>query len=484
MPTMQETKTKSITIKVATIIFALGTVAAIATFTVEQIQENKITEMMIPMKTEGCAVDGVLNNYQGNASSDIALVKRSKCKYIHRAIETWTTPPNFNVVRQNLSILGKEYIYGMFIAEAIGVNSVYYYPDEKRNFNFPAMCRGGSDGMWGPGTCKANLASQEYQKYVTYITKQAIDLGIQSFLFGQIHFQDPDAPSVKNASGIVSAMRRHALFKGKTIIIGAQTNDIADEKYLKLFDYIEGGVGIDGGGEIEDKPCSSHLGSCWALLWHKNYASKAKNVFLHLDWSGLVYDDMSKFARMRPETRAKTLQSLYSFFTGKNMAFIMPMSATLYDQNGGCYGSQPKFYSASNSYSCKDESIINNIISRGGLKNDAQYIGEQTPSYMIAGEKYPVSVTIKNVGNSIWSGEKDFNLGSQNPQDNFVWGKRVALAADEKVFPGQEKTFDFIVTAPAAPENYNFQWQMVQESKEWFGTFTENLLIPVIAKNN
>jgi hypothetical protein len=132
---------------------------------------------------------------------------------------------------------------------------------------------------------------------------------------------------------------------------------------LRLFDYIEGGVGVDSQGNIEDGPCWSRKESCWALLWNERFASKANNVLLHLDWSGLSYDDMSVFSRMDQSTRVKTLKNLYSYFTSRNMGFMMPFLATINKNNNGCYGPMKRFYSPDIRYSCKDEDAINGILS-------------------------------------------------------------------------------------------------------------------------
>ncbi|MFA6383603.1 MAG: NBR1-Ig-like domain-containing protein [Parcubacteria group bacterium] len=460
-----------------------GLIVAGTTIKKNEDEKKAVAALMEQIKNKGCIADGVLTGYGGDTASEIALLERSQCAYLHRSIETWAAPPNFNLIGNNLNMLHGKYIYGMFLAEAIGVNARYYYPTENRMFDFSQMCLPGSQGFWGEGTCKADMSNVEYQKYILFITKQATDLGIQSFMFGQVNFQDPSRVAPK----IMNEMRDYARSKDKTIVIGAQTNNIDDEKYLKAFDYIEGGVGINDNGEIQDGPClvgSYGIGSCWALLWNKKYSSKAKNVLLHLDWSGLSYDDMSRFARMKPEVRAKTLKNLYQDFSTKKMGFLMPFFAVLYDKNNGCYGPSPGFYSPDKKYSCNDEAIINNILKEGGQADDAQFVREEVPAYMVIGRAYLVSVTFKNSGNSDWTKEKQFNLGSQNPQDNDLWGKRISLAPEETILPGQEKTFTFSVTAPKNPGIFNFQWQMVEERKQWFGEKSENVPIVIVEEGN
>src|SRR5439155_477010 len=71
-----------------------------------------------------------------------------------------------------------------------------------------------------------------------------------------------------------------------------------------------------------------------------------------------------------------------------------------------------------------------------------------------------------------------FDLGSQNPLDNYTWGiNRIYLTGS--VAPGSTYTFTQNVTAPTVTGTYNFQWQMLQENVSWFGDLTTN--VPVTA---
>lgn len=321
------------------------------------------------MKKQGCVADGFLSGYGGDINSSIALVNRSRCYYLHRALETWLEPPDFKLARKIINKVTKpNTVYGIFIAEAINTKANYFYPAEKRDFDFGEMCAPGSKNYWGEHTCRPSLARKEYRKYVQYIAEQAMDIGIQSFLFGQVFYQDGNDAPEEIMSEVIRDMREYAQFRGMKILIGAQTNDITDENYLRIFDYIEGGVGLRDDGSIESGPCFSRWWQrpgdwCWALLWHSDFSSKANNVFVHFDWSGKVGDDMSVFTRMDKSERADTLRRLHSYFISRNVGFLMPMLATLHRDNGGCKGSKKRFYSASQKYSCADEDVINQIFS-------------------------------------------------------------------------------------------------------------------------
>jgi hypothetical protein len=118
----------------------------------------------------------------------------------------------------------------------------------------------------------------------------------------------------------------------------------------------------------------------------------------------------------------------------------------------------------------------------GGGVNGMSFVSQSVTYSMEAGYIYEVAVTMRNDGTSTWTDAGLFRLGSQNPRDNYTWGlNRVAVPTS--VAPGEEVTFDFYVTAPSTPGSYNFQWQMVQDGVEWFGTPTPNIVIDVYSLN-
>lgn len=317
---------------------------------------------MARLKKQGCVADGLLSEYNPDTEKYVEMVDRSNCYYLHRAVETWLTPPDFDTINYVMdSISKKDVVYGMFIAEALDTNADYFNEYTKEYFDFKTMCREGSKNVWGEHSCKPTFASAAYREYLEYITHKAIDLGVQSFMFGQIYMQEGGDNDY--AKKIIQDMRAYAKKKGVDIVIGAQTGAITDQTYLAMFDYIEGGVGLYPDGSVEEGACLSWRGGCWALLWHDNFASSAKNVLLHLDWTGIKSDDLDVFARMDQQTRANTLRNLYNKFTSQNMGFMLPLFGVLDKENGGCYGPKKRFYSADNSYGCKDEDVINKILS-------------------------------------------------------------------------------------------------------------------------
>jgi hypothetical protein len=334
----------------------------------DEILPAPATVDMQRIKTRGCVADGFLSGYGGDINSSIALINRSECYYLHRALETWLKPPDIKLAREIKARVTKpNTVYGMFIAEAISTKSDYYYPKEKRPFDFDKMCRKNSKNYWGEHTCKPSLERAEYQKYAEYITEQAIDMGVQVFLFGQVFYQDDANMQQTKMPEVMTHMREYAKLRGRQIVIGAQTNDIRDEAYLRQFDFIEGGVGLQPDGSVEDGPCFSRWYKqpgdwCWALLWHPEFKNKANNVLVHFDWSGKIGDDMSVFTRMDASERAATLGGLQQYFAKRDTGFLMPVLATLHKDNGGCHGKKKRFYSASDKYSCQDEDTINALL--------------------------------------------------------------------------------------------------------------------------
>jgi subtilisin family serine protease len=118
----------------------------------------------------------------------------------------------------------------------------------------------------------------------------------------------------------------------------------------------------------------------------------------------------------------------------------------------------------------------------GAAGNSAAFISQSVPAVMTAGQSYQVSVKMKNTGSTVWKTDTYHRLGAQNPENLSVWRVgRVQLPAD--VGTCTEATFNFTVTAPvpAATQTYNFQWQMVQDGLQWFGTMTDNVVVTVKA---
>ena len=177
------------------------------------------------LKGQGCTTDGLLTEYNPDQGEYIQLINRSHCYYLHRAIETWLEPPDFSVIEKNMAQIAKpDVVYGMFLAEAISFKDNYKDEDTGHVFDFRKMCHDATMNDWGEHTCKPTFSSQEYRDYLKYITRRAMDLGVQSFTFGQIQIQESTMRDY--APQIVKDMRAYAKKKNLDIVVGAQTGSI------------------------------------------------------------------------------------------------------------------------------------------------------------------------------------------------------------------------------------------------------------------
>jgi len=112
--------------------------------------------------------------------------------------------------------------------------------------------------------------------------------------------------------------------------------------------------------------------------------------------------------------------------------------------------------------------------------NGAAFVSQSVPTAMVAGQTYSVSVTMTNTGSTAWTALAKHKLGAQNPQDNWNWGmSRVEMSSGDYIAYGKSKTFTFNITAPSNPGTYNFQWKMVQENVQWFGSPSNNVAVSV-----
>lgn len=99
----------------------------------------------------------------------------------------------------------------------------------------------------------------------------------------------------------------------------------------------------------------------------------------------------------------------------------------------------------------------------------SQVIGIIAPSGVNAGDSFSATITMKNVGDTVWNEAGNVHLGAQDPQDNTIWSSVNRLFITGNVNPGEQYDFTKTFTAPATAGNYNFSWQMVRDGVAWFG---------------
>jgi hypothetical protein len=114
------------------------------------------------------------------------------------------------------------------------------------------------------------------------------------------------------------------------------------------------------------------------------------------------------------------------------------------------------------------------------MANDSRFIIQNAPVTMVAGGRYNVSVTFRNMGSSTWTAANGYKLVSQAPLNNTTWGlNEVPFPSSvASVAPGADVTFSFTVTAPATAGRYRFDWRVTQGTVG-FGGFTPGLEISV-----
>lgn len=128
----------------------------------------------------------------------------------------------------------------------------------------------------------------------------------------------------------------------------------------------------------------------------------------------------------------------------------------------------------------RGETNLTSTIPITATVSDAKIISQDVPTIMSPGATVPVSITIQNTGKTSWTTADGFQLGSQNTQDNTIWGlNRIALNEGETIASGDTTTFSFNVTVPNTKSVYSFRWRMMQEGINWFGYLSENRLINV-----
>lgn len=111
------------------------------------------------------------------------------------------------------------------------------------------------------------------------------------------------------------------------------------------------------------------------------------------------------------------------------------------------------------------------------LANNSQFVIQSLPTTMTAGQRYSVSIKMRNTGVSTWTSANGYRLVSQAPVNNLTWGlSEVPLPSS--IAPGSEVTFNFTVTAPTAPGTYRFEWQVMQ-GQSGFGAFSPSIDIKV-----
>ena len=101
---------------------------------------------------------------------------------------------------------------------------------------------------------------------------------------------------------------------------------------------------------------------------------------------------------------------------------------------------------------------------------DAVVVDARFPATLNCGQTALATVTMKNTGGLTWSAAEGFKLGAVDDSDPlYSRDVRVFLEDGQTVAPGASVTFKFDLTGPDGAGSRVTDWQMVQESVQWFG---------------
>ena len=91
---------------------------------------------------------------------------------------------------------------------------------------------------------------------------------------------------------------------------------------------------------------------------------------------------------------------------------------------------------------------------------------------MVAGQSYPVSVTMKNNGSTTWNALNLIRLqgiGDETGDAAKFGAVRIDIPAGTNVLYGTKYTFSYTMTAPAVPGYYTPKYRMSRNGYKWFG---------------
>jgi Glycosyltransferase WbsX len=114
----------------------------------------------------------------------------------------------------------------------------------------------------------------------------------------------------------------------------------------------------------------------------------------------------------------------------------------------------------------------------------ATFIGQQAPHKLAPGQIGEIAVTMANRGKTTWTKKKGFVLeywgfrdGAGGPGRSAA--EKLSLAESEEIPPGQQKTFKFLIKAPATGGAFKLQCRMAEDDGSPFGDFTPCITIEV-----
>ena len=110
--------------------------------------------------------------------------------------------------------------------------------------------------------------------------------------------------------------------------------------------------------------------------------------------------------------------------------------------------------------------------------DNAGIINSVFPDKLVPGQEYPVSVTMVNSGDNEWTQSGNYFLklftGPDNQYQSDIWSI-TSVELPQDVYPTENVTFSFKITAPKTTGTYNIQWAMAKDF-DFFGEYTNNII--------
>jgi Putative Ig domain/Matrixin len=113
---------------------------------------------------------------------------------------------------------------------------------------------------------------------------------------------------------------------------------------------------------------------------------------------------------------------------------------------------------------------------REPLQYDSQFLSQTIVPTVQGGQQFGVLLRWLNNGSQIWDGS--IRAVAQNPANNTIWSATIPPASN-LTLKGQSLDILLTALAPRVAGTYNFQWQLYQDGRGFFGQPSPNLSVIV-----
>ena len=105
--------------------------------------------------------------------------------------------------------------------------------------------------------------------------------------------------------------------------------------------------------------------------------------------------------------------------------------------------------------------------------DDAELLEADMPTRLACAQSRPVTITVRNAGNTRWSKRDGYALGAVEGSHGFRGPERIPLPEDAVVPPAAVHTFTATLVAPDAAGTYRLEWRMARRAGGFFGPSVE-----------